>query len=596
MKLEKNNSIVEEALLQIKNLEEAINENAKGILASTMKEEISELVKESLGGSKKWIHEQDDETEVEPTNEPQDTEGEEVGVEDEGEDVDAGAADNFQMDDLSVDVGVGNLQDLEEPEQGDNEGEMPPLDMTSSPMSDIMKVFKAMGDDDGIIVKKDDDYIHLSDGEENVEYLISVGDDPEEISQEQMAENVIYELEVEDPNMMEDMYEEDGIESFEAWNMDEEDGIESFEAWNMDEEFGMDPMDEEFGMDPMDEEFGMDPMDEEDGMESFEDWNMDEQEDETIYEIDQDDLDAVMEMFKPVGLGFGKSKKSFKSPKYDMKGEVNMKGFSDDMDEAPKGGGRGPKFKYPKIKGNVSEMDNRGFDEEFEMIPFDEIYDENMEAWNMDEIYDENMEAWNMDEVYDENMEAWNMDEVYDENMEGYENPMDEQEYEDGEMEEAARTYGNGSKEGRGLRKGITPNRNMTYESVNSEVNLLREKNEEYKKALDFFRNKLNEVAVFNSNLAYSTRLFTEHSTTKQEKINILRRFDEVDTLKESKSLYRTIKNELDGKGTTNTIKESIERKVVKTPSNGSSSNLIESKTYENPQFLRMKDLMAKIK
>jgi hypothetical protein len=56
------------------------------------------------------------------------------------------------------------------------------------------------------------------------------------------------------------------------------------------------------------------------------------------------------------------------------------------------------------------------------------------------------------------------------------------------------------------------------------------------------------------------------------------------------------IKNELDGKGTTNTIKESIERKVVKTPSNGSSSNLIESKTYENPQFLRMKDLMSKIK
>jgi hypothetical protein len=90
--------------------------------------------------------------------------------------------------------------------------------------------------------------------------------------------------------------------------------------------------------------------------------------------------------------------------------------------------------------------------------------------------------------------------------------------------------------------------------------------------------------------------LFTEHTTTKQEKINILRRFDNVESLKESKTLYRTIKSELDGKGGTNTIKESIERKVTSTPSNGSSSNLIESKTYENPQFLRMKDLMAKIK
>ena len=61
--------------------------------------------------------------------------------------------------------------------------------------------------------------------------------------------------------------------------------------------------------------------------------------------------------------------------------------------------------------------------------------------------------------------------------------------------------------------------------------------NEEYRKALNIFRTKLNEVAVFNSNLAYATRLFTEHTTTKQEKINILKRFDNVETIKESKNL-----------------------------------------------------------
>ena len=124
----------------------------------------------------------------------------------------------------------------------------------------------------------------------------------------------------------------------------------------------------------------------------------------------------------------------------------------------------------------------------------------------------------------------------------------------------------------------------------------MKRKNEEYKKALDFFRKKLDEVAVFNSNLAYSTRLFTEHSTTKQEKINILRRFDNVETIKESKNLYKTIKEELNVDVTSNTITESVQNKVVRTPKNGSSSNLIESKTYENPQFLRMKDLMTKIK
>jgi hypothetical protein len=164
------------------------------------------------------------------------------------------------------------------------------------------------------------------------------------------------------------------------------------------------------------------------------------------------------------------------------------------------------------------------------------------------------------------------------------------------ETKEASRTYGNGSKSGRGLRKGITPNRNLTFESVESqEVSLLREKNEEYRKALNVFRNKLNEVAVFNSNLAYATRLFTEHSTSKQEKINILQRFDSVETLKESKNLYKVIKDELSSTKTQQ-VNESIERTIQKSPSTGSAINLIESKTYENPQFMRMKDLMSKLK
>ena len=173
------------------------------------------------------------------------------------------------------------------------------------------------------------------------------------------------------------------------------------------------------------------------------------------------------------------------------------------------------------------------------------------------------------------------------------------------ETKEAARTIGNGSKNGsRGLRKGRMNNRNYEFNPFkisesrsNEEVQLLKEKNEEYKQALDVFRTKLNEVAVFNSNLAYATRLFTEHSTTKQEKINILRRFDNVESLKESKNLYRAIKGELSSSGSVGEqkINESIERTVNKTVETGSSVNLIESKTYENPQFLRMKDLMSKL-
>ena len=164
------------------------------------------------------------------------------------------------------------------------------------------------------------------------------------------------------------------------------------------------------------------------------------------------------------------------------------------------------------------------------------------------------------------------------------------------ETKEASRTYGSGSKFRRGgLPKPKAHSKNNT--AINEEVTMLRRKNDEYKKALDLFRNKLNEVAVFNSNLAYATRLFTEHSTTKQEKLNIIKRFDGVETMKESKNLYRSIKNELtNGTKGENTISESFERTVNKAPSTGSAVSLIESKTYENPQFLRMKDLMTKIK
>jgi len=173
--------------------------------------------------------------------------------------------------------------------------------------------------------------------------------------------------------------------------------------------------------------------------------------------------------------------------------------------------------------------------------------------------------------------------------------------FEKRETKEAARTYENGSKEGRGLRKGISNNRKYVYgkngvkvESLEAEISMLREKNEEYRKALNVFREKLNEVAIFNSNLAYATRLFTEHSTTKKEKINILRRFDDVESLKESKSLYKSLKDELT-KTETKSINESVEKKINNTVSSGSAVNLIESKTYENPQFMRMKDLMSKL-
>jgi len=502
MNIEKTGSIVENALLQIKAVENAISENAKGILASTMKEEISELIKESIVGSKqskKTLFEQDA---------PEDQEPEEFGVEDEMGDFEGEEEPEAEVSVDDVDDNEVEMDDFEF--DGDNEMEMPPLDMTSATPEEILKVFKAMGDEDGIIVKKEDDYLHLSDTENDEEYLIQMNgvDNNMEEPMADLEEGVIYELEM---NVDEEMEDQEYNEQHD------------FEEQEYNENYGLDEDDEFFDLDSIEvDDFGG-------------------EETEQVYEIDQEELDSVVEAFKAIGIGMGKAGNGF------AKSTVNNKGFKEEMADGTKSEktGKGPKFNYGKIKHGVTETES----------------EETFEGWEMEE----------------------DVDMVDVETTEGMMEP---------ETTEASRTM---TYKRRAERDRVAAPSQLRKESVNNELNLLQEKNEEYKKALNFFRTKLNEVAVFNSNLAYATRLFTEHSTTKQEKINILRRFDGVESIKESKNLYKSIKNEIDGKSS-EVVTESVQTKVNRTPANGSAANLIESKTYENPQFMRMRDLMTKIK
>ena len=491
--MNKQKSLVEDTFLQMRNLEEVINENAKGILASTMKEEIRSLVKESL-------NEQEDEDEIEVDAEFDDT------------DVSDDDVDN-------LDVDMGDELDLD----ADDET----IDLTDASTEDVLKVFRAMGPEDGVIVKKEEGMIHLSDENNDVEYVIQLSeseqDDEEFYLDKELEEDdeddedktkTIYEVELDDTDEDEDE-NEDSYESHLSGKFNSE-MKERFNRRDFDDD-EEEENDEIF--DPeMIERFNMeiDPEDE------------DDEDDEDLFGDDDDDDDEFVveskSKFKSKGIGMGNSSK-FKYDKKPNQGE----GFKTKMKQGTRGVGMGkPKFEYKE----------------------------------------------------GENMEK------------GKNTPVKKI-----ETKESARTLGNGSRNSPN-RKSLPKLRVRTHESVsNSELQILREKNEEYRNALNVFRDKLNEVAVFNSNLAYATRLFTEHSTTKQEKINILKRFDTVETLKESKNLYKVVKDELSNVGKeSHFVNETFERTVQKTPTSGSAVNLIESKTYENPQFLRMKDLMSKIK
>tara|TARA_R110002126_G_scaffold144254_5_gene290263 strand:+ start:3603 stop:4868 length:1266 start_codon:yes stop_codon:yes gene_type:complete len=415
-------TLVEEALLQMENLQEAITENAKGILASTMKEEISELVKESLKEegvkkSKTKLSEQEDILELDDIEvEDEDGEDEMEGLEDLG-------LEDLEMDsDNDEDLELGDEEMLmidlpgDELEVDDEEEVLLPLDLpldlTGSSDDDILKVFKAMGEDDGIIVTQDEEGITLKDDEADVEYEIRLeSEENEEALSEMEEEEIVYEIEIGEEN-------------------DEEE----------------------------------------------------------------------------IGEG-----------------------------------------KYGGNKGDESRS-HRDFQENARTDAEEKGYKDGMKDEKEDLEKGENSEG-------------------------------------------SIRSHVNGRMTNK---KPQNFPKSLKRESLEREVHQLREKNEEYRKALNIFKEKLNEVAVFNSNLAYATRLFTEHSTTKKEKINILRRFDGVETIKESKSLYKSVKEHLGGNEQT-VVAESVQSKVQKSPSNGSANNLIESKTYENPQFLRMKDLMGKL-
>ena len=131
------------------------------------------------------------------------------------------------------------------------------------------------------------------------------------------------------------------------------------------------------------------------------------------------------------------------------------------------------------------------------------------------------------------------------------------------------------------------------YNALLTEAKKLKSENEEFRAALKEFRTKLVETVVFNSNLTYVTRILMEHSTTKAEKQTIIKRFDEeVTNLKESKNLYKTIVNQLDSRSP---INETVQNKIIKEVTTGSSKQLNESTAYVDPSTKRIIDLMKRV-
>jgi hypothetical protein len=114
---------------------------------------------------------------------------------------------------------------------------------------------------------------------------------------------------------------------------------------------------------------------------------------------------------------------------------------------------------------------------------------------------------------------------------------------------------------------------------------------EGYKGALEKFRTQLQEMAVFNTNLAYANNLLMNENfaLTQEDKIKIVNVLKEAKSISDSKSKYNGLLTEM--KKGSKTINETVEDKVngdsVQPSSKQTLDEVIENTAYENNEHVQ---------
>jgi hypothetical protein len=113
---------------------------------------------------------------------------------------------------------------------------------------------------------------------------------------------------------------------------------------------------------------------------------------------------------------------------------------------------------------------------------------------------------------------------------------------------------------------------------------------ENYKTALEKYRNQLKEMAIFNTNLAHVNNLLVNESLalTQDDKIKIINEFKKVDSIAESQKKYKTFLTEMkEGK---KTLTESVEAKVTTSVASSSKQKLdevVEKTAYADDKHIQ---------
>lgn len=107
-------------------------------------------------------------------------------------------------------------------------------------------------------------------------------------------------------------------------------------------------------------------------------------------------------------------------------------------------------------------------------------------------------------------------------------------------------------KRGTGDGRGTNGTNESRIAEISRQANAIMAENKELKNIAAQLKQQLSEAVLINASLAKVIRLVTENATSRDEKINILNRFNKVTSLNECKNLYNQISAELAKAQTTN--------------------------------------------
>lgn len=256
---------------------------------------------------------------------------------------------------------------------------------------------------------------------------------------------------------------------------------------------------------------------------------------------------------------------------------------------------------YGSEERNYFGDDDYDWDRDSDMTPDyeedfgDDVFDDD-DALNLPngDGYDDDDDI--MFELYDDEMSEMDdeMSEMDDDVMLELELPEEEDVYEMKQKTEELQESLVSTR--RKLRALVTENKKKVGQinKLKNTANEFAKSEKQYKGAINSLKTQLQEIALFTSNLTYAVKLMTENSTTKEEKLKILKKFDSAKNLKESKAIYESLESLLET--TKKPAEKIVNEKINNKPKSSSSATLNESTAYRNPQLDRMLDIINKIK